>query len=38
MVFQGPSVVRKIKKELKKILNNEGVKSYKEIIGRNHSN
>jgi len=38
MVFQGPSVVRKIKKELKKILINEGVKSFKEIIGRNHTN
>ena len=38
MVFQGPSIVRKIKKELKKILINEGVKSFKEIIGRNHTN
>ena len=38
MVFQGPSIVRKIKKELKKILINEGVKSFKEIIGKNHTN
>ena len=38
MVFQGPSIVRKIKKELKKILINEGVKSFKEIIGKNHAN
>ena len=38
MVFQGPSIVRKIKKELKKILINEGVKSFKEIIGKKHTN
>ena len=34
MVFQGPSIVRKIKKELKEILINEGVKNFKEIIGK----
>ena len=38
MVFQGPSIVRKIKKELKKILIDEGAKSFKEIIGKNHTN
>jgi len=38
MVFQGPSIVRKIKKELKEILIEEGVKNFKEIVGKNHSN
>ena len=38
MVFQGPSIVLKIKKELKKILINDGVKNFKEIIGKNHNN
>ena len=34
MVFQGPSIVRKIKKELKEILINDGVKNFREIIGK----
>ena len=38
MVFQGPGIVRKIKKELKEILIDEGVKNFKEIVGKNHSN
>ena len=38
MVFQGPSIVRKIKKELKEILINDGVKNFREIIGKNHAN
>tara|TARA_B100001029_G_scaffold47838_1_gene37923 strand:+ start:19 stop:1068 length:1050 start_codon:yes stop_codon:yes gene_type:complete len=33
MVFQGPNIVNKIKKELKEILINEGVKNFREIIG-----
>ena len=35
MVFQGPSIVIKIKKELKEILINQGVKNFREIIGKN---
>ena len=38
MVFQGPGIVRKIKKELKEILIDEGVKNFKEIVGKNHFN
>jgi dihydroorotate dehydrogenase len=38
MVFQGPSIVGKIKKELKEILINEGVENFEEIIGKNHIN
>ena len=38
MVFQGPSIVIKIKKELKEILINQGVKNFKEIIGKNQHN
>jgi dihydroorotate dehydrogenase len=38
MVFQGPNIVGKIKKELKEILINEGVKNFKEIIGKNQPN
>jgi dihydroorotate dehydrogenase len=38
MVFQGPSVVVKIKKELKEILNSHDVKNFKEIIGSKHVN
>tara|TARA_B110001452_G_C15171691_1_gene407240 strand:+ start:99 stop:1151 length:1053 start_codon:yes stop_codon:yes gene_type:complete len=38
MVFQGPGVVIKIKKQLKEILINEGVKNFREIIGKNYSN
>jgi dihydroorotate dehydrogenase len=38
MVFQGPNIVGKIKKELKEILINDGVKNFREIIGKNHTN
>jgi dihydroorotate dehydrogenase len=38
MVFQGPGIVVKIKKELKEILINRGVKNFREIIGKNHNN
>ena len=38
MVFQGPSIVVKIKKELKEILINQGVKNFREIIGKNYTN
>jgi len=38
MVFQGPSIVIKIKKELKEILINQDVKNFREIIGKNHTN
>ena len=34
MVFQGPGIVGKIKKELKEILINDGVKNFREIIGK----
>jgi dihydroorotate dehydrogenase len=34
MVFQGPNIVGIIKKELKKLLIKEGVKNFKEIIGK----
>ena len=34
MVYQGPSIVSKIKKELKKILVEKGVKHFKDIIGQ----
>ena len=36
MVFQGPNIVRKIKKELKELLISEGVTNFKEIIGKKH--
>ena len=35
MVFQGPNIVGKIKKELKELLINDGVKNFREIIGKN---
>tara|TARA_B110000003_G_scaffold102055_1_gene104269 strand:+ start:87 stop:1139 length:1053 start_codon:yes stop_codon:yes gene_type:complete len=38
MVFQGPNIVVKIKKELKEILINDGVKNFGEIIGKIDSN
>ena len=38
MVFQGPNIVGKIKKELKEILINNGIKNFEEIIGKKHSN
>ncbi|MDA7770023.1 quinone-dependent dihydroorotate dehydrogenase [Candidatus Pelagibacter sp.] len=34
MVFQGPNIVEKIKKELKEILIADGIKNFKEIIGK----
>jgi len=38
MVFQGPNIVGKIKKELKEILIADGVKNFKEIIGKKRAN
>ena len=38
MVFQGPNIVRKIKKDLKEILIVDGIKNYREIIGKKQSN
>ena len=38
MVFQGPNIVGKIKKELKEILKAEGIKNFREIIGKKQSN
>ena len=38
MVFQGPNIVGKIKKELKEILINQGVKNFREIIGKKYPN
>ena len=38
MVFQGPNIVGKIKKDLKEILIAEGVKNFKEIIGKKLTN
>tara|TARA_Y100000996_G_scaffold405078_1_gene379839 strand:+ start:1639 stop:2685 length:1047 start_codon:yes stop_codon:yes gene_type:complete len=35
MVFKGPYIVRKIKKELKELLLKDGIKNLKEIIGNN---
>ena len=37
MVFQGPNIVGKIKKELKEILKSEGVTNYREIVGKKHN-
>jgi dihydroorotate dehydrogenase len=34
MVFQGPNIVRKIKKELKGILKADGINNFREIIGK----
>tara|TARA_B100000902_G_C27169000_1_gene842763 strand:- start:39 stop:1097 length:1059 start_codon:yes stop_codon:yes gene_type:complete len=34
MVFRGPNIVNMIKKELKELLLNDGVKNYSEIIGK----
>ena len=34
MIYQGPQVVKKIKEELIKKLENDGVKNFKEIIGQ----
>ena len=38
MVFQGPNIVPKIKKELKEILKADGIKNFREIIGKKQSN
>jgi len=38
MVFQGPNIVGKIKKELKEILKAEGIKNFREIIGKKQPN
>ena len=38
MVFQGPNVVGKIKKELKEILIADGIKNFREIIGKKQPN
>jgi len=38
MVFQGPNIVGKIKKELKEILIADGIKNYREIIGKKQPN
>ena len=38
MVFQGPNIVGKIKKELKEILIADGIKNFREIIGKKQAN
>jgi len=38
MVFQGPNIVGKIKKELKEILITDGIKNFREIIGKKQFN
>ena len=38
MVFQGPNIVGKIKKELKEILKVDGIKNFREIIGKKKPN
>jgi len=38
MVFQGPNIVGKIKKELKEILIADGIKNFREIIGKKNPN
>ena len=38
MVFQGPNIVGKIKKELKEILIADGIKNFRDIIGKKQSN
>lgn len=37
MVFQGPAIVAKIKKELKELLIKDGVKNFQEIIGNKNN-
>ena len=37
MVYQGPNIVTKIKKELKELLINEDVKNFRDIIGKKKS-
>jgi dihydroorotate dehydrogenase len=36
MVFQGPNIVGKIKKELKELLIDDDVKNFREIVGKKH--
>ena len=38
MVFQGPNIVGNIKKELKEILKVDGIKNFREIIGKKQPN
>ena len=38
MVFQGPNIVGKIKKELKEILITDGIENFREIIGKKQPN
>ena len=38
MVFQGPNIVGKIKKELKEILKADRIKNFREIIGKKQPN
>ena len=38
MVFQGPNIVGKIKKELKEILKADKIKNFREIIGKKQAN
>ena len=37
LVFQGPNIVGKIKKELKELLISDGVTNFKEIVGKKHN-
>ena len=37
MVFQGPNIVVKIKKELKELLISDGVTNFREIIGKKNN-
>ena len=37
MVFQGPNIVGKIKKELKDLLISDGVMNFREIIGKKNN-
>ena len=34
MIYQGPNIVSKIKKELKEILIEKGIKNFQDIIGK----
>ena len=37
MVFQGPNIVGKIKKELKELLISDGILNFREIIGKKNN-
>ena len=37
IVYQGPNIVAKIKKELKELLINKGVKNFEKIIGQKNN-